>query len=121
MFRRAAVFAIMLAASAGCSLFGSGETPQQKFLDALNRGNSAQASQIWLTMTPEDRNRFRRGEGLTPAMPPDQVAKVLNEQGVSGDAGSATIAPNSGATLLDLQKAAASAPPATSPPASAGP
>jgi len=54
MFRRAAVFAIMLAASAGCSLFGSGETPQQKFLDALNRGNSAQASQIWLTMTPED-------------------------------------------------------------------
>jgi hypothetical protein len=109
--RRAAAIAILLAASAGCSLFGHDQTPQQKFLDALNRGNSAQASQLWLAMTPDDRNKFRRGEGLTPAMQPDQVNKLLNEQAVNADAEPVTIAPSSGASLLDLQKAAASGSP----------
>ncbi len=58
MTRRAAATALILAVS-GCSLFGGGPTPQQQFLDALNRGNSAEASQIWLTMTPGDRDKFR--------------------------------------------------------------
>ncbi len=30
------------------------------------RGNSMQASQIWLNMSPEDRLKFSRGEGIKP-------------------------------------------------------
>ena len=30
------------------------------------RGNSMQASQVWLNMSPEDRMKFARGEGFQP-------------------------------------------------------
>jgi len=80
MTRRAAATALILAVS-GCSLFGGGPTPQQQFLDALNRGNPAEASQIWLAMTPSDRDKFRRGEGVTPAVSSEEVTKLLNERG----------------------------------------
>ena len=30
------------------------------------RGNSMQASQVWLQMSPEDRMKFARGEGIKP-------------------------------------------------------
>jgi redox-sensitive bicupin YhaK (pirin superfamily) len=30
------------------------------------RGNSMQASQVWLNMSPEDRMKFARGEGIQP-------------------------------------------------------
>ena len=30
------------------------------------RGNAPQASQVWLSMSPEDRMKFARGEGLKP-------------------------------------------------------
>ena len=111
MVRRAASLAFILGLS-GCALFGcSNQTRQQKFLDALNRGNSAEASQIWLTMTPEDRNKVRLGEGMTPGVSPQEVTKMLDEQGVSADQGPITIGPHSGATLLDLPSAAGSSPP----------
>ena len=32
------------------------ESPQQQYTEALMRGNSMQASQIWLHMSPEDRD-----------------------------------------------------------------
>jgi hypothetical protein len=111
MTGRAAAMALTLALS-GCSLFHSGPTPQQQFLDALNRGNSAQASQIWLGMTPDDRDKFRRGEGLTPAVSSDEVNKILSQQGVDTDQGPVTIGPHTGAGLLDLPAAATSAAPA---------
>lgn len=44
----------------------SSPSPQQRFANALMRGNSMQASQIWLHMSPEDRVKFSRGEGVTP-------------------------------------------------------
>ena len=117
MTRCDGVLALVLAAMvSGCSLFHHGETPQQKFLDALNRGNSPEASQIWLTMSPDDRNRWRRGEGLSPAVPPDQAMKMLNEQGVATDQGQVNFGPNGAAGLLSLPAAAAAAP--DSPPAS---
>jgi len=40
--------------------------PQQQYAEALTRGNSMQASQIWLNMSPEDRLKFARGEGISP-------------------------------------------------------
>jgi len=114
MTRRAAAIGLILALS-GCSLFGGGPTPQQQFLDALNRGNSAQASQIWLGMTPDDRDKFRRGEGMTPAVSSDEVTRLLNQQGVDTDQGQVTIGPHTGAGLLDLPAAAAPAPAAPAP------
>ena len=30
------------------------------------RGNSMQASQLWLHMSPDDRMKFARGEGVRP-------------------------------------------------------
>lgn len=43
-----------------------GPSPQQQFANALMRGNSMQASNIWLRMSPEDRLKFSRGQGVTP-------------------------------------------------------
>jgi len=59
------MFALFLAATSGCSYFHK-ESPQQQYTQALMRGNSMQASQIWLNMSPDDRMKFARGEGVTP-------------------------------------------------------
>lgn len=70
----------MAAPIAGCSLFHR-ETPQQQFFDALSSGHAAEASQIWLKMSVEDRAKFQRGEGITPRTSPGQVeAEVLRHQ-----------------------------------------
>jgi hypothetical protein len=69
---RAALILLMAAIAGGCA-HHSETTPQQQFLEALKRGNSAQASQIWLHMSPEQRVMFERGQGLQPAQSPKQV------------------------------------------------
>jgi len=119
MTPRAAMFTLILAVGlAGCSLLGHhGETPQQKFLGALNRGNAAEASQIWLTMTPDDRDKFRRGEGISPTVPPEDVAKMLSQQQLDGGQGQITIGPNGAGSLLNLPSVAAppGSPPLASP------
>jgi hypothetical protein len=70
----------MLAPIAGCSMFHR-EPPQQQFFDALSRGHAAEASQVWLKMSVEDRAKFQRGEGITPRTSPGQVeAEVLRHQ-----------------------------------------
>jgi hypothetical protein len=56
---------IVLSAASGCSLFHK-KSPQQQYTEALMRGNSMQASQVWLNMSPEDRMKFARGEGFQP-------------------------------------------------------
>lgn len=56
---------MLLVLLAGCSYFRSQKTPQQSFAEALMRGNSMQASQLWLQMSPEDRLKFARGEGIS--------------------------------------------------------
>jgi hypothetical protein len=60
------VIAALLATAAGCSLFHHGESPQQQYVEALKRGNAMQASQVWLNMSPDDRMKFGRGEGIKP-------------------------------------------------------
>ncbi len=76
---RASGVVLMLALAAmtvgGCS-HHSAETPQQQFLEALKRGNSAQASQIWLHMSPEQRVMFERGQGLQ--------ARAITERDAAG-------------------------------------
>jgi hypothetical protein len=68
----------MAFALSACSLAHRGEsTPQQQFLDTLNRGNAAQASQLWLNMSGEDRQKFERGEGIKPNLTPEQTKRLI--------------------------------------------
>src|ERR1700689_2284981 len=60
-------------AVAGCS----SETQQQKFVDAMNHGNSAQASQIWLHMDAQSRLDFSHSQGMQPETSPDDVKKQV--------------------------------------------
>ncbi len=48
-------------------------------MEAIERGNAAQASQIWLKMSAEDRNKFARGEGIQPSVTPQQVQSGVAE------------------------------------------
>ncbi|HVA76737.1 MAG TPA: hypothetical protein VNF27_02515 [Candidatus Binataceae bacterium] len=109
-------------ALAGCWPFGNhGPTVQQQYLDALNHGHSAEASQIWLNMSSEDREKWARSEGVSPQVSPAEVKKqvmqhyqdeVGSEQ--EGDTGVTQIAPAGGAGLQNL-------PSLTAPPNSASP
>jgi hypothetical protein len=75
-------FVIAIAASAiflaGCWPFHK-ETDQQKFMDAMNHGNSAQASQIWLGMDANSRADFAHSQGMQPNLSPDEVKKQLTQ------------------------------------------
>jgi len=70
------VFSIVTCAIAlaGC---WSHETQQQKFVNAMSHGNSAQASQIWLHMDAKNRADFSHNEGMTPNSSPDDVKKQV--------------------------------------------
>ena len=64
---------------AGCWPFHKRETEQQKFMEALNHGNAAQASQIWLGMDAKSRADFSHSQGMQPNLSPDQVKKQLTQ------------------------------------------
>ncbi|HTQ24819.1 MAG TPA: hypothetical protein VMI09_08985 [Candidatus Binataceae bacterium] len=70
-------------ALAACAIFLAGcwnRTPaQQEYFDALKRGNSAQASQLWLQMTPDQRAQFERGEGIRPSVSHGDVQQAIDE------------------------------------------
>jgi len=119
----AIVFALALTTIgiAGCWPFGSDEpAPQQKFLEALSRGQSAQASRIWLSMTPQERVAFSRSEGLKRAADPEKVQEdvikrfMMRSGQVSSDAGIEQITPPTGGGLPDLPTYLNDAPSATS-------
>ena len=66
--------------SAACAIAFAGchsETQQQKFIDAMNRGNGAQANQIWLNMSAKDREKFSHGQGMQPDVSGDDVKKQI--------------------------------------------
>lgn len=76
-----AVLALTLAAGvAGCSLFHHGESAPQKFLDALNRGNAAQASQMWLNMSADDREELSHNQGIKPALTQKAMESAIERQ-----------------------------------------
>lgn len=74
------LIAIALAACAivfgGCS---DRTPPQQEYFNALKMGNSAQASQLWLQMTPDQRVQFQRGEGIRPSVSHSDVQQAIDE------------------------------------------
>ena len=99
------VVAIVLASMigiGGCSWFGP--TPQQQFIEALNRGDGPRANEIWNKMSAKDRLRWHRGQGITPAVSPKEAAKILSEMPPEEAQGEITINPNLGGSLLDLPK-----------------
>jgi hypothetical protein len=55
----------IVVSASGCFLFHK-KSPQQEYTEALMRGNSMQASQVWLHMSPDDRMKFARGQGFQP-------------------------------------------------------
>ncbi len=78
--KRAIALSIATSAIAltGCWPFHSNqETQQQKFIEALNRGNGAQASQIWLTMDANSRADFAHSQGMHPNLSSDEVRKQV--------------------------------------------
>jgi hypothetical protein len=81
----AAAVATGLAAGmlAGCSSQSHqealGPPAQQQYFDALKLGNAAEASQIWLRMTPEERLKFERGQDIRPSVVPQQVQRAIAE------------------------------------------
>jgi hypothetical protein len=61
----------------GCSLFHHGDSPQQQFMDTLNRGNGPQASQMWLNMSAKDRANFSHNIGLKNTSNKDDVGRAM--------------------------------------------
>ena len=82
--------------AAGCWPWGHGKSPQQEYAEALLHGNAMAASQIWLNMSPEDRLKFSRGEGISPdpSQAEDTRRQILNhyESEMQGE-GTAASAP----------------------------
>lgn len=62
--------------AAGCSLFHH-DSPQQKFMDALNRGNGAEAAQRWLTMSAKDRSNLSHNIGFKREINQGDVQREL--------------------------------------------
>jgi hypothetical protein len=63
----------------GCSLHRA-EPPQQQFMEAVERGNSAQASEIWLNMSADDRANFSHSIGFAPQTSPAEVVDDLERR-----------------------------------------
>ena len=102
------VFVFSIAASvivlAGCSH----ETQQQKFMDAMSHGNSAQASQIWLHMDAKSRADFSHNQGMEPNTSPDDVKKQVmqhyqDEAGKGDDSGETVEKPTPNVHLGGLE------------------
>jgi hypothetical protein len=104
-----APLAVCAIAFSGCWPFNR-TPPQQEYFNALKIGNSAQASQIWLQMSPGQRAQFERGQGIRPSTSPKSVQQAIDEHYYSeqNDDGSAPkqieLAPGTGtgAGLQDL-------------------
>lgn len=75
-----AALSVMATALGGCWPFGhDGPPPQQRYFNALKLGNAAQASQLWLHMTPEQRMEFERGQDIRPSVSPKEVRRAVAE------------------------------------------
>jgi hypothetical protein len=103
MLRRVA-FLLLVATSVGACSWFHHPTPQQQLLNALNRGNSPQVTQIWLSMSEKDRMKFNRGEGITPAVSPKDVVNKLSKMDPDDMQGQVTIEPPNatGGGLMDI-------------------
>lgn len=63
---RVSAVVALFASLAGCWFGRPAKSPQQEFAEALMRGDAMRASRVWRRMSPEDRLKFSRGEGIAP-------------------------------------------------------
>jgi redox-sensitive bicupin YhaK (pirin superfamily) len=110
-------FAMLALAASGCFLFHK-KSPQQEYTEALMHGNSMQASQVWLNMSPEDRMKFARGEGFKPdeSSQKDAQQMLMNHyqgerEGGAGEQRQEQMPTPLGASLRDLPAASESSSP----------
>jgi hypothetical protein len=105
------LLALLLSSAAGCFLFNK-KTPQQEYTEALMRGNSMQASQVWLNMSPEDRMKFARGEGFKPddSTQKDVQQMMMNHSNQSGEESQEQMPTPLGASLKELPATELSSP-----------
>jgi hypothetical protein len=80
--RRGGVRMTQIVAAAMLCLLGLGvqgchDSSQQQFMNALNRGNGAQASQLWLKMSAKDRSNFSHNIGFKNTANKDDIEKAL--------------------------------------------
>jgi hypothetical protein len=111
------ILVAMTIACAGCSLF-RGPTPQQQLYEALNRGDSAQASQIWLNMSAADKTKWMQGQGLasgaSSADLSKQIAEHYQNRATNPEGGSQSVEvgnPSIGGTGLQQLKGLTAPPP----------
>jgi hypothetical protein len=69
----AAMLCLLGLSAQGCH----GDSSQQQFMNALNRGNGAQASQLWLKMSAKDRSNLSHNIGLKPNVDKDDIGRAL--------------------------------------------
>ena len=72
-----AVTALALAIPACSILHRDRPSPQQQFLEALKRGDSVQASRLWLHMDADDRANLSHGVGFKPDLTPGDVQAAI--------------------------------------------
>jgi len=101
---------VLLVVACAITLAGcwSHETQQQKFVDAMSHGNSAQASQIWLHMDAKSRADFSHNQGMEPNTSPDDVKKQVmqhyqDEAGKGDDSGETVEKPTPNVHLGGLE------------------
>lgn len=102
----AAPLVVCAMALSGCWPFNR-TSPQQEYFNALQKGNAAQASQLWLHMTPEERASFERGEGIRPTLSLKDVQHEIDEHYAEQDDDDSApkqlkLAPGAGGALQDL-------------------
>jgi hypothetical protein len=62
----------------GCSLFHHNtESAQQKFVEALERGNGPEANQIWLKMNEKERADWAHSVGMKPNVSKENIEAQL--------------------------------------------
>ena len=72
-----AAIALALAIPACSMLHRQEPSPPQQFLEALKRGDSVQASRIWLHMDADDRANLSHGIGFKPDLTPGDVQTAI--------------------------------------------
>ncbi len=83
------------------------ESQQQKFLEALNRGNSAEAGEIWRNMDADSRAALAHNEGIKPKLSPAQIQQQVmkhyqgDTQADEGDETIENVTPNIGSGGLE--------------------
>jgi hypothetical protein len=71
-----ALICLLGSGAAGCSLFHH-DSPQQQFMDALNRGSGAEAFQRWLKMSAKDRSNLSHNIGFRREINQGDVQREL--------------------------------------------